>query len=339
MEGVKTEKLRRGSQNKAFGCLFWFRKKKPEREECCMVRYIIKRLMIGVVTIWALITITFFLIRIMPGSPFEADNLSKSAIEQLESTYGLDEPMWKQYILYMENLMHGDLGISYKKNVSVNTLIARGFPYTLSIGLLSIAVSAFIGILMGIWMATSKRLAVKNTLLGIATLGVSIPGFVTAILLMMIFGVWWPVLPIVGLGSPANYILPVAAQSFGQIASIARLTKSTYSEAIQMDYVTMARAKGLSNRYITVRHVLKNALIPVVTYFGPAIAFLITGSFVVESIFSIPGIGREFTNAITNRDYTVVLGFSVFIGVIITVANLAVDIICSLIDPRIKLTN
>lgn len=291
------------------------------------------------VTIWALITITFFLIRIMPGSPFEADNLSQSAIEQLESTYGLDEPMWKQYIFYMENLMHGDLGISYKKNVSVNTLIARGFPYTLSIGLLSIAVSAFIGILMGIWMATSKRLAVKNTLLGIATLGVSIPGFVTAILLMMIFGVWWPVLPIVGLGSPANYILPVAAQSFGQIASIARLTKSTYSEAIQMDYVTMARAKGLSNLYITARHVLKNALIPVVTYFGPAIAFLITGSFVVESIFSIPGIGREFTNAITNRDYTVVLGFSVFIGVIITVANLAVDIICSLIDPRIKLTN
>lgn len=304
-----------------------------------MVRYIIKRLFIGVVTIWALITITFFLIRIMPGSPFEADNLSQSAIEQLESTYGLDEPMWKQYILYMENLMHGDLGISYKKNVSVNTLIARGFPYTLSIGLLSIAVSAFIGILMGIWMATSKRLAVKNTLLGIATLGVSIPGFVTAILLMMIFGVWWPVLPIVGLGSPANYILPVAAQSFGQIASIARLTKSTYSEAIQMDYVTMARAKGLSNLHITARHVLKNALIPVVTYFGPAIAFLITGSFVVESIFSIPGIGREFTNAITNRDYTVVLGFSVFIGVIITVANLAVDIICSLIDPRIKLTN
>lgn len=304
-----------------------------------MVRYIIKRLFIGVVTIWALITITFFLIRIMPGSPFEADNLSQSAIEQLESTYGLDEPMWKQYILYMENLMHGDLGISYKKNVSVNTLIARGFPYTLSIGLLSIAVSAFIGILMGIWMATSKRLAVKNTLLGIATLGVSIPGFVTAILLMMVFGVWWPVLPIVGLGSPANYILPVAAQSFGQIASIARLTKSTYSEAIQMDYVTMARAKGLSNLYITARHVLKNALIPVVTYFGPAIAFLITGSFVVESIFSIPGIGREFTNAITNRDYTVVLGFSVFIGVIITVANLAVDVICSLIDPRIKLTN
>ena len=156
---------------------------------------------------------------------------------------------------------------------------------------------------------------------------------------MMVFGVWWPVLPIVGLGSPANYILPVAAQSFGQIASIARLTKSTYSEAIQMDFVSMARAMGLSNLYFTARHVLKNALIPDVTNFGPAISFQITGSIVEESIFSFPGIGREFTNAITNRDYTVVLGFSVFIGVIITVANLAVDIICSLIDPRIKLTN
>lgn len=275
----------------------------------------------------------------MPGSPFEADNLSESAITQLEDAYGLNEPMWKQYVIYMENLMHGNLGISYKKNISVNTLIARGFPYTLKIGLISISVSAVIGIAMGIWMASTKRLAVRNSLLAFATLGVSIPGFVTAILLMMIFGVWWPVLPIVGLTSAANYVLPVAAQSFGQIASIARLTKTTYSEAMQMDYVIMARAKGLSKMQIIVKHVLKNALIPVVTYFGPAIAFLITGSFVVESIFSIPGIGREFTNAITNRDYTVVLGFSVFIGAVITVANLAVDIICSMIDPRIKLTD
>lgn len=304
-----------------------------------MTKYIIKRLLIGVVTIWALVTITFVLIRIMPGSPFEADNLSESAIEQLEDAYGLNEPMWKQYVLYMENLMHGNLGISYTKNVSVNTLIARGFPYTLSVGLISIVVSAVIGVPMGIWMASAKRLAVRNTLLGIATLGVSVPGFVTAILLMMAFGVWIPLFPIVGLMTAASYVLPVAAQSFGQIASIARLMKTTYSEAVQMDYVVMARAKGLKKSEIIFRHVLKNALIPVVTYLGPAIAFLITGSFVVESIFSIPGIGREFTNAISNRDYTVVLGFSVFIGAIITVANLAVDLLCSVIDPRIRLND
>lgn len=304
-----------------------------------MTKYIIKRLLIGVVTIWALVTITFVLIRIMPGSPFEADNLSESAIEQLEDAYGLNEPMWKQYVLYMENLMHGNLGISYTKNVSVNTLIARGFPYTLSVGLISIVVSAVIGVPMGIWMASTKRLAVRNTLLGIATLGVSVPGFVTAILLMMAFGVWIPLFPIVGLMTAASYVLPVAAQSFGQIASIARLMKTTYSEAVQMDYVVMARAKGLKKSEIIFRHVLKNALIPVVTYLGPAIAFLITGSFVVESIFSIPGIGREFTNAISNRDYTVVLGFSVFIGAIITVANLVVDLLCSVIDPRIRLND
>lgn len=304
-----------------------------------MTKYIIKRLLIGVVTIWALITITFVLIRIMPGSPFEAENLSESAIEQLEDAYGLNEPMWKQYVLYMKNLMHGNLGISYTKNVTVNTLIARGFPYTLSVGLISIVVSAAIGIPMGIWMASTKKLAVKNTLLGIATLGVSVPGFVTAILLMMAFGVWIPLFPIVGLMSAASYVLPVAAQSFGQVASIARLMKTTYSEAVQMDYVIMARAKGLKKSEIIFRHVLKNALIPVVTYLGPAIAFLITGSFVVESIFSIPGIGREFTNAISNRDYTVVLGFSVFIGAIITVANLAVDLLCSVIDPRIRLND
>ena len=304
-----------------------------------MTKYIIKRLLIGVVTIWALVTITFVLIRIMPGSPFEADNLSESAIEQFEDAYGLNEPMWKQYVLYMENLMHGNLGISYTKNVSVNTLIARGFPYTLSVGLISIVVSAVIGVPMGIWMASTKRLAVRNTLLGIATLGVSVPGFVTAILLMMAFGVWIPLFPIVGLMTAASYVLPVAAQSFGQIASIARLMKTTYSEAVQMDYVVMARAKGLKKSEIIFRHVLKNALIPVVTYLGPAIAFLITGSFVVESIFSIPGIGREFTNAISNRDYTVVLGFSVFIGAIITVANLAVDLLCSVIDPRIRLND
>ena len=304
-----------------------------------MTKYIIKRLLLGVLTVGALVTIPFVLIRIMPGSPFEADNLSESAIEQLEDAYGLNEPMWKQYVLYMENLMHGNLGISYTKNVSVNTLIARGFPYTLSVGLISIVVSAVIGVPMGIWMASTKRLAVRNTLLGIATLGVSVPGFVTAILLMMAFGVWIPLFPIVGLMTAASYVLPVAAQSFGQIASIARLMKTTYSEAVQMDYVVMARAKGLKKSEIIFRHVLKNALIPVVTYLGPAIAFLITGSFVVESIFSIPGIGREFTNAISNRDYTVVLGFSVFIGAIITVANLAVDLLCSVIDPRIRLND
>lgn len=304
-----------------------------------MLRYIIKRLLIGIVTLWALVTLTFFLVHRMPGSPFEAENLSGSAIEQLEEAYGLDEPEWKQYLIYMENLLHGELGISYKKNISVNTLIARGAPYTIQVGLISFGISAVIGIGIGIWMSVTKSQTVKNILLAYATLGVSVPAFVIALYLMLIFGVWLSAVPIVGLTTPAHYILPVAAQAFGPVATIARLTKSTYTEATQMDYVIMAKAKGLSNFQIMFKHVLKNALIPVVTYFGPALAFTVTGSFVIEQIFSIPGIGREFTNAITNRDYTVVLGFSVFIGALIIVANLVVDILCSLIDPRIKLTN
>ncbi|MCM1090524.1 MAG: ABC transporter permease [Butyrivibrio sp.] len=304
-----------------------------------MLSYIVKRLLIGVVTLWALITLTFILVHRMPGSPFEADNLSENQIEQLEEAYGLNEPEWKQYILYLENLMHGELGISYKKNISVNTLIARGAPYTIKVGLIAFTISAVIGIAIGIVMSTTKSQVLKNILLAYATLGVSVPAFVIALYLMLVFGVWLGALPIVGLSSPAHYILPVAAQAFGPIATIARLTKSTYTEATQMDYVIMAKAKGLSNAQIMFKHVLKNALIPVITYFGPAIAFTITGSFVIEQIFSIPGIGREFTNAITNRDYTVVLGFSVFIGALIIVANLIVDILCSIVDPRIKLNS
>ena len=304
-----------------------------------MLKYILKRLLIGIVTLWALITLTFILVHRMPGSPFEAENLSGSQIDALEEAYGLNEPEWKQYLLYMENLLHGELGISYKKNISVNTLIARGAPYTIRVGLIAFAFSAVIGIGIGIWMSVTKNQVIKNILLAYATLGVSVPAFVIALYLMLIFGVWLSAVPIVGLSTPAHYILPVITQAFGPIATIARLTKSTYTEATQMDYVIMAKATGLSTPQIMFKHVLKNALIPVITYFGPAIAFTITGSFVVEQIFSIPGIGREFTNAITNRDYTVVLGFSVFIGALIIVANLIVDILCSIVDPRIKLTD
>lgn len=304
-----------------------------------MVKYILKRLLIGLVTLWALVTLTFVLVHRMPGSPFDAENLSASQVEQLEEAYGLNEPEWKQYVIYMENLVHGELGISYKKNISVNTLIARGAPYTIKVGLIAFGISAVIGIGIGIWMSVTKSQIIKNILLAYATLGVSVPAFVTGLYLMLLFGVILGLLPVVGLSSPAHYVLPVAAQAFGPIATIARLTKSTYTEATQMDYVIMAKAKGLSTFQIMFKHVLKNAMIPVITYFGPAIAFTITGSFVIEQIYSIPGIGREFTNAITNRDYTVVLGFSVFIGALIIVANLLVDILCSVVDPRIKLTD
>ncbi len=304
-----------------------------------MIKYIIKRILIGIITMLVLITVTFFLVRLMPGSPFEAENVSASMIGTLEKEYGLDQPLYKQYINYIDKVLHGDLGVSYKKGISIKELIKRGAPATMSLGIITFIVSAVIGIILGIWQATTKSEFIRGLLVSYATLGVSLPNFITALLLIMVFGVWLHLLQIVGLSTPKHYILPVIAQSFGPIATISRLVKTTYTEAMQQDYVIMARAKGLDKMHISIRHILKNAIIPVITYFGPCIAFLLTGSFVVESLFSIPGIGKEFVNAISNRDYTVVMGLSIFIGAAIIIANLIVDIICSFVDPRIKLTN
>jgi oligopeptide transport system permease protein len=304
-----------------------------------MLKYIIKRVLIGLVTMFVLIAVTFFLVRLMPGSPFEAENVSKKMIQKLEKEYGLDQPLFNQFVNYIDKVCHGDLGISYKKSVPVSELIARGMPATMQIGMIAFALAAIMGILLGIWQANTKSGFIRTMLLSYTTLGVSLPGFIIAIMLILVFGIWLQAVPIVGLTSPKHYILPVLAQMFGPVATISRLVKSTYSEAMQMDYVTLARAKGLSKSTVMVRHILKNAMLPVITYFGPSIAFLLTGSFVVETLFSIPGIGREFVNAISNRDYTLVLGLSIFIGGVIIVANLAVDIICSVVDPRIRFTD
>ncbi len=304
-----------------------------------MLKYILKRLAIGVVTLFLLITITFFLTRLMPGNPFSSDNISATAMAQLNAKYGLDQPVGKQYTLYISNLLHGDLGVSYKKTgVSVNTIIAQGLPNTVSLGLTAFIFSLTVGVLMGIWMATTKREWVRGLLLTGTTLGVSVPNFVFAILLMLVFGVYLRWFPVTGLGSPANYILPVLAMSAYPISQISRLVQSSYSEAMNQDYVIMAKAKGLSKRTIVFKHILKNAILPVITIAGPMIAFLLTGSFVIENVFAIPGIGREFVNAISNRDYTIIMGLTIFIGAMIIICNLIVDVISAVVDPRIKLS-
>lgn len=283
--------------------------------------------------------VTFFLTRLMPGNPFSSDNISATALAQLNSKYGLDKPLDQQYLLYMKNLLHGDLGVSYKKTgVSVNTIIAQGLPNTVSLGLSAFVFSLIVGVAMGIWMAATKKEWVRGILLTGTTLGVSIPNFVFAILLMLVFGVYLKVLPATGLTTPRHYILPVLAMSAYPISQISRLVQSSYSEAMNQDYVVMAKAKGLKKSTITFKHILKNAILPVITIAGPMIAFLLTGSFVIENVFAIPGIGREFVNAISNRDYTIIMGMTIFIGAMIIVCNLLVDIISAVVDPRIKLS-
>ena len=303
-----------------------------------MIKYIVKRLAMGVVTMFFLITITFWLTRLMPGSPFATDNISPSVLATLEANYGFDKPIDQQFVIYLQSLLQGNLGVSYTRTgVTVNDLIAQGFPVTLKLGLISFAIALVIGTVIGIWMSTTKSSAVKGWLITGSTLFISIPGFVLAIVLLMVFGQGLKALPVLFDGSFLSYIMPVLALAVYPIAQISRLVHASYTEAMNQDYVVMARAKGLGKRRIQFLHILKNAMLPLITVCGPMVAFQITGSFVVESIFTIPGIGEEFVNSVNSRDYTVIMGLTIFLGGVIIIANLISDLACALVDPRIKL--
>ncbi|GHV94819.1 peptide ABC transporter permease [Spirochaetia bacterium] len=305
-----------------------------------MVKYITKRVLTGILTLYILVTITFFLVRLMPGNPFAGENITQSTMDALKKAYNLDAPLLVQYQTYLLNLLHGDMGISFKKpGVTVNNLIAGALPATMSVGIIAFVFSFVFGTIVGIWQASVKNNAIKGILLSVVTFGISMPNFIVALLLLMLFGIVLGLLPVVGLMRPASYILPVLSLSFYPIATTAKLVNSTYTEAMNQDFVTLARAKGLKPPIIAFRHILRNAMIPVITYMGPTIAFLLTGSFVVENIFTIPGLGMEFVKSISNRDYTVILGLTVFMGAVVIAANLMVDIICCIVDPRIKLSD
>jgi oligopeptide transport system permease protein len=305
-----------------------------------MVRYIGKRILTGLLTLFILVTVTFFLVRLMPGNPFAGENITQSTMDALKKAYRLDEPLLVQYQTYLLNLLHGDMGISFKKpGVTVNRLIAQALPATMSVGIIAFVVSLLTGTIVGIWQASTKNSTLKGLLLSLVTVGISMPNFIVALLLLMLFGIVLDVLPVVGLSRPASYIMPVLSLSFYPIATTAKLVNSTYTEAMNQEFVVLARAKGLKPPLIAFRHILRNAMIPVITYMGPTIAFLLTGSFVVENIFTIPGLGMEFVKSIANRDYTVILGLTVFMGTVVIGANLLVDIICCLVDPRIKLSD
>lgn len=303
-----------------------------------MAKYITKRLLMGLVSLFALITVTFFLTRLMPGNPFDISNVNQAVQDRIMSYYGLDQPVYVQFGMYLKNLSHGDLGISYKKvGTTVNQLIMQEAPYTIQIGLIAFIIALILGTIIGIAMAVTRKEGVRGSLMFLTVLGISIPNYVLALLLMLVCGVTLKWFPVVGLGSWKHYILPVTAMTVYPLAQISKLVKSSYSEAMHQDYVIMARAKGISKARISFVHILKNAMIPVITISGPMVAFLLTGSFVVENIFTIPGIGREFVNSVSNRDYTVIMGLTIFLGIILVLCNLISDIICALVDPRIKL--
>ena len=305
-----------------------------------MVKYVLKRLLMGAITLFALATITFFMMHIIPGSPFagETSRLPANVKEKLIESYQLDKPIHVQFGTYLKNVMHGDFGTSInRKGKPVMDIITGSIGPTASLGAVAVAIALVVGITLGTVAAFSKQKWVNTAVAFVATVGVSVPSFLIALLLMVLFGVILRWLPIIGLSSWKHYIMPAFALALGPIAMISRLTRTSLTEVMRQDYMVLAKSKGTSQLGVIFRHALKNAIIPVITYVGPLIATLLTGSFVIETLFSVPGIGAEFVNSVSNRDYTLIMALTIFYGAFIIIANLVTDIVIALIDPRIRL--
>ena len=307
-----------------------------------MLKYVIKRLLAGVLTMVVLITVAFFMMHAMPGGPFspsEEKNVPPEVLERIAASYGLDQPVWQQYLTYWKNLLNGDLGVSFKTVGTVREKIAGHFPYSAQVGGLAVMFSLLIGIPMGLIAALYRGKAADMATLALATVGISVPVFVLSLLLSYLFSVKLKWLPTYGLDSWACYILPVVCLSMNPIAYIARQTRSSMLEALEQDYIRTARAKGVSELIVVAKHALKNALTPIITYLGPLVAGLLTGSFVVESRFAIPGLGYYFVRSISDRDYTMIMGIVIFFGLFVVICNLVSDILLAIVDPRVKLAN
>ncbi len=307
-----------------------------------MAKYIVKRLIAGLVTIFVLVTITFFLMHAIPGSPFNSEDLKqlpRAAIDMLNARYGLDQPVWKQYLMYLNDLIHGNFGTSFvRTDVTVNMLIGTGFPVSAKVGALAILASLGIGIPLGVVSAVKRRKWPDYAAMTFATIGISAPAFVISVLLLFLFSMTLKWLPSFGLTSWKHYILPVACLAFHPIAYIARQVRSSMLDALQQDYLRTARAKGVPEWQVIWKHALKNSILPVVTYLGPLVAALLTGSFIVERLFAVPGIGRDFVSSVGNRDYTLIMGMTAFFGIFVITCNTIVDVCYALIDPRVKIT-
>ncbi len=305
-----------------------------------MGKYIAKRVLSGLVTILVLATCCFFLMHAIPGSPFSKgeQGVPDAVMQRLNEKYGLDQPLAVQYARYMENIARGDFGISYKNtSVKVNDLIARGFPVSARVGVLAVIVSLLIGLALGIVSAVRRGSLFDGACMVLATVGVCVPLFVISVLLLYLFAGVLHWLPTYGLSSWRHYILPVACLSFSPVAYIARMTRSSMLEVLEQDYIRTARAKGVAEFFVICKHGLRNAVLPVVTYLGTLIANLLTGSFIVERLFAIPGIGKYFVDSISARDYNIIMGVTLFLGIFVVICNLIVDVAYGIIDPRVKL--
>lgn len=304
-----------------------------------MFSYLIKRLANAAVVLWVVTTVTFFLMHAIPGGPFDQEKSLPLAVKaNVEARYNLNAPLSKQYADYLSNVLQGDLGPSFKyPGRTVNEIIADSFPVSCELGLESILLALLIGVPAGVWAAV-RRNRWQDRLINLGTtLGIAVPGFVLAALMVHIFAMKLGWFPAAMWDGPMNRVLPALALAAMPMAFITRLTRSSMLDVLGQDYIKTAKAKGLSKAAVMFKHGLPNAIMPVVTYLGPMTASILTGSFVIESIFAIPGIGSYFVTSIYNRDYTVILGITIFFSALIILMNMLVDMVYPLLDPRIKL--
>ena len=305
-----------------------------------MGKYIFRRILSMILVLFIVATLTFFLAKAIPGGPFTKEKaVPEVVLQRLNEKYHFNDPLWKQYLSYMGDLIRGDLGPSFRYDaLTVNDIVAKGFPVSAMLGFFAVLLSVVLGIPAGIIAAYKQNRWQDNTVMLLSSIGISVPNFILATVFMYFLGLKFKILPIAGWGSFSNMILPAVTLAAYPTAYTARLTRSSMLDVLNQDYIKTARSKGLSEFKILTVHALKNALLPVVTYMGPMIAAVFTGSFVVERLFFIPGLGKYYVTAIYDRDYTVILGTTMFYAAFLVAANLVVDILYAFLDPRITFT-
>ncbi|MGW8440402.1 ABC transporter permease [Paenibacillus sp. S33] len=304
--------------------------------------YILKRLFTMFITLWIIVTLTFIIMHIIPGDPFSNDSktIPEAVLQNMRARYNLDKPLAVQYVLYLKNLLVLDMGPSIQsKTTDVNMLIARGFPPSALLGIQSIVVAIIAGISLGTLAALHHNRPLDYISMFIAIVGISVPSFILAPLLIKYVAVQWHLLPVASWGTWQHTVLPSLALAVSPLAVIARFMRTSMLEVMHEEYIRTAKAKGLSSWAVVLRHGLRNALIPVLSFIGPLFASVITGTFVVEKIFAIPGIGKYFVDSIFNRDYPVIMGTTIFYSAILVVTLFLTDISYRLVDPRIKLVS
>lgn len=302
-----------------------------------MGRYVLNRVVIAILTMFVLATATFFLMRLVPGDPFAGPKVSPEVKERLRAHYGLDKPLLEQYVIYMGNLLRGDFGYSMaKRGNRVNDIIRDAFPASLDLGIRAMICAIVLGVFFGVVAALNRGKPMDYSTVVLVLVGISVPSFVVAGLLQYFFGVYLKILPVARYDTFLHTLMPTFALSLGTMAALARYMRASMLEVIAADYIKTAKAKGLSRLQIVLRHQIRNAFFPILTILGPAIAMVLTGSFIIETIFAIPGLGRHYVLAIQNLDYTLVLGLTLFFGFFLIAMNLLVDFAYGLIDPRVR---